>query len=59
MEGKAKTLAGTAEGMRPPGAQATRRPISRPRKAKPCTEINSGVINGRYELLSSICLSLD
>ncbi|MFL0493342.1 hypothetical protein [Priestia megaterium] len=29
--------------MRPAGAQATRRLIGRPRKAKPCTEINSGV----------------
>ncbi|MEC1068549.1 hypothetical protein [Priestia megaterium] len=30
-----------------------------PQKAKPCTEIHSGVINDRYELLSSICLFLD
>ncbi|MGE7304838.1 hypothetical protein ACQKJG_13540 [Priestia megaterium] len=27
----------------PAGTQATRRLILRPRKAKPCTEINSGV----------------
>ncbi|WP_209366593.1 hypothetical protein [Priestia megaterium] len=37
-----KTPAGTAEQMRPRRSEATRRLIGRPRKAKPCTEINSG-----------------
>ncbi|WP_426629854.1 hypothetical protein [Priestia megaterium] len=48
MEGKAKTPAKKAEGMRPHGAHATRRLIGRPRKAKPCTEINSGVLSDPY-----------
>ncbi|MGI1797518.1 hypothetical protein ACRPLQ_03580 [Priestia sp. TRN 1309] len=29
----------------PAGAEATRRLSGRPRKAKPCTEINSGIIS--------------
>ncbi|WP_411303979.1 hypothetical protein [Priestia aryabhattai] len=36
-----------------------KRLTDRPRKAKPCTEINSGVTSGSDELIYPICLSLD
>ncbi|ADE68193.1 hypothetical protein BMQ_1160 [Priestia megaterium QM B1551] len=58
MEGKAKTPAGKAEQVRPRRRQATRRLTGRPRKAKPCTEINCGVISDLYELMYPICSSL-
>ncbi|MGN2270498.1 hypothetical protein [Priestia megaterium] len=31
----------------------------RPRKAKPCTEINSGVTSNSYELIYPICSSFN
>nr|WP_238158775.1 hypothetical protein [Priestia megaterium]MDH3170997.1 hypothetical protein [Priestia megaterium] len=46
-------------GETPAGAEATRRLTGRPRKAKPCTETNSGVTIDPYELIHLICLPLD
>ncbi|NGY87934.1 hypothetical protein F6Y05_33215 [Bacillus megaterium] len=43
----------------PAGAQATRRLTGRPRKAKPCTEINSAVISNSYQSIHPSCSSLD
>ncbi|MED4047177.1 hypothetical protein [Priestia megaterium] len=40
------------------GAQVTRRLSARPRKAKPCTDINCGVTSDLYELLYPVCSSL-
>ncbi|WP_269091723.1 hypothetical protein [Priestia megaterium] len=40
--------------MRPAGAYATRRRTGRPWKAKPGTEINSGVKSDLYELIYPI-----
>ncbi|WP_461672399.1 hypothetical protein [Priestia megaterium] len=43
----------------PAGAQATRRLIGRPRKAKPCTEINSGVTSSPEHLSNLIVFRWD
>ncbi|WP_192885532.1 hypothetical protein [Priestia megaterium] len=50
MEGKAKT---------PAGAEATSRISGRPRKAKSCTEIDSGVTSDSYSIIYPVCVSLD
>ncbi|MED4068304.1 hypothetical protein P4668_19855 [Priestia megaterium] len=59
MKGRAKTPAGKAGQMRPVGAQATRRLIAHPRKAKPCTEINCGVISGSAHVSHLFIFRLD
>jgi len=43
----------------PAGAQATRRLIGHPRKAKPCTEINCGVISGSAHVSHLFVFRLD
>ncbi|MDR7241350.1 hypothetical protein [Priestia megaterium] len=45
--------------MRPRRSGSDRRLTGRPRKAKSCTEINSGVTSNPYEFINPICSSLD
>ncbi|MEB4869091.1 hypothetical protein P8831_10220 [Priestia megaterium] len=46
IEGQGEDSCGKSGTEDPAGAQATGRLSGRPRKAKPCTEINCGVISG-------------
>jgi hypothetical protein len=54
-----KTAAGKAEQVSPQKRKRAGDSLGRPRKAKFCTEINSGVSSGLYELISPLCSSLD
>ncbi|MGF9944734.1 hypothetical protein ABEX44_15955 [Priestia megaterium] len=54
-----KTAAGKAEQVSPQKRKRGGDSLGRPRKAKSCTEINSGVSSGPYELISPLCSSLN
>jgi len=58
LEDKAKTPAGKAEQMRP-RRSASDEEAHRPRKAKPCTEINSGVTSSPAHVSNLFVFRLD